>query len=55
MVNVLTGLNDLKTKVDGLGVVNLKTVPIDLKEFSDVMGKTKKIQWMTSLIQKYRE
>ena len=32
LVNVPTGLNDLKTKVDDLDVSKLKTVPIDLKK-----------------------
>ena len=36
MVNVRTSLNNLKTKVDDLDVVKLKTVPADLKNFSDV-------------------
>ena len=30
--NVPTGLNTLKTKVDGLDVGKLKTVPVDLKK-----------------------
>ena len=32
LVNVLTGLNDLKTKVDYLDVGKLKTVPVDLRK-----------------------
>ena len=39
MINVPTGLNNLKTKVDDLDVVILKTVPVDLK----------KIKWCSSL------
>ena len=31
LVNVLTGLNNLETKVDDLDVGKLKTVPLDLK------------------------
>ena len=30
LVNVPSGLNNLKTKVDGLDVYNLKSVPVDL-------------------------
>ena len=37
MVNVRTILNDLRTKVDDLDVGELKTAPIHLKEFSDVV------------------
>ena len=37
MVNVPTSLNNLKTKVDDLDVGKLKTVPIDLKNLSDVV------------------
>ena len=37
MVNVQTSLNNLKTKVDDLDVVKLKTVPADLKKLSDVV------------------
>ena len=39
MVNVLTGLYDLKTKEDDLDVGKLKTVPADLKKSSDVVRK----------------
>ena len=35
--NVLTSLNNLKTKVDDLDVSELKTVPIDLKKLNDVV------------------
>ena len=38
-VNVPSGLNNLKTKVDGLDVGKLKTVPIDVKKISDVVSK----------------
>ena len=31
-------MNNLKTKVDGIDVGKLKTVPIDLKILSDVVG-----------------
>ena len=37
LVNVPTGLNNLKTKVDDLDVGKLKTVPVDLKKLSDVV------------------
>ena len=36
-INVLTSLNNLKTKVDDLDVGKLKTVPVDLKKLSDVV------------------
>ena len=39
MVNVPSGLNDLKTKVDDLYVDKLKTVPVDLKKLNDVVSK----------------
>ena len=39
LVNVPTGLNNLKTKVNDLDVDKLKTVPIDLKKLSDVVCK----------------
>ena len=39
MVNVPTGLNDLKTKIDDLDVGKLKTVNIDLNKISDVVSK----------------
>ena len=39
LVNVPTGLNDLKTKIDELDVGRLKTASIDLKKLSDVMSK----------------
>ena len=35
-VNITSSLNNLKTKVDNLDVGKLKTVPVDLKKFSDV-------------------
>ena len=38
MVNVPTSLNNLKRKVDDLNVGKLKTVPIDLKKLSGVVG-----------------
>ena len=37
MVNVPTSFSNLKTKVDDLDVGTLKTVPIDLKNLSDVV------------------
>ena len=37
LVNVLTSLNNWKTKVDDLNVGNLKTVPVHLKKLSDVV------------------
>ena len=39
LVNVPTGLNDLKTKIDELDVGRLKTASIDLKKLSNVMSK----------------
>ena len=39
LVNVPTGLNDLKTKIDDLDVRKLKTVNIDLNKISDVVSK----------------
>ena len=39
LVNIPTGLNDLKTKIDELDVGRLKTASIDLKKLSDVMSK----------------
>ena len=35
---VPSSLNNLKTKVEGLDVGKLKTVPIDLTKLSDVVG-----------------
>ena len=37
MVNVLTSLNNLKTKVDDLDVGKLKTIHTDLKKLSNVV------------------
>ena len=37
MINVLTSLNNLKTKIDDLDVGKLKTVPADLKKLRDVV------------------
>ena len=37
LVNVLTNLNNLKTKVDGFDVCKFKTVPVDLKKLIDVL------------------
>ena len=39
MVNVLTSLNNSKTKVDELDVSKVKTVPVDLKKVRDVVDK----------------
>ena len=39
LVNVPTGLNDLKIKIDDLDVGKLKTVNIDLNKISDVVSK----------------
>ena len=36
MINIPTGLNNLKAKADDLDVGKLKTVPADLKKLSDV-------------------
>ena len=35
--NNSTGLNNLKTKVNDLDVVKMKTVPVDLKKLSDLL------------------
>ena len=37
LVNVVTSLNSLKTKVDDLDVVKLKTVPVDFKKLSHLV------------------
>ena len=37
LVNVSTGLDNLKTEVDNLDVGKLKTVPIDLKKLIDLV------------------
>ena len=39
LVNVPTSLNNVKTKVDDLDVGELKTLPINLKQLSDVVDK----------------
>ena len=39
MVNVTTGLNNLKTKVDDLDVDQLKSLPTELKKLGDVVSK----------------
>ena len=39
LVNVSTSLNNLKTKVDGVDIGKLRTVPVDLKTLSDVVEK----------------
>ena len=36
---LIIGLNNLKTKVDDLGVGKLKTLPIDLKKLINVVKK----------------
>ena len=38
MVNVPTILKNLKSKVDGLDVSALKTVPVDLKKLNDAVN-----------------
>ena len=38
MVNVPTGLNNLKIKIIDFDVGKLKTVPVDLKKLSDVVA-----------------
>ena len=38
LIYVPSSLNNLKTKVEGLDVGKLKTVPIDLTKLSDVVG-----------------
>ena len=37
LTNIPTSLNNIKTKVDDLDVVKLKTFPVDLKTLSDVV------------------
>ena len=37
MINIPTSFNDWKTKVEGLDVGKLKTVPVDLKKLNDVV------------------
>ena len=39
LVNVPTGLNTLKPKVDDLDVDKLKSVPVDLQKVSDAVSK----------------
>ena len=39
MVNVPTGLNDFKTKVDKIDFGKLETVPKDLKKLNDAVDK----------------
>lgn len=39
LVNIPSGLNNLKTKAGDLDVDNLKTVPVDLKKLSHVVSK----------------
>ena len=39
MVNVTTGWNNLKTKVDDLDVDQLKSLPTELKKLGDVVSK----------------
>ena len=38
LLNVPSGFNNLKAKVDDLDAGKLKTVPIDLNELSDVVS-----------------
>ena len=44
MVDVPTGLNDLKTKVDDLDVRKLKNVNVDLKKLNEAVIKLLKTQ-----------
>ena len=39
MVNVPTGLNDFKTKVDKIDFGKLETVPKDLEKLNDAVDK----------------
>ena len=39
LVNVLTSLNNLKTKVDELDVRKLKTIPMNFKKLNNVVTK----------------
>ena len=48
LVNVLTGLNDLKTKVDELDVGELGALPVDLKRLKDVVDKKKLLKIQNS-------
>ena len=50
IVNVSTSLNNLKTKVDDLGVGELKTVPVDLKKLSDVVDKNTKFNTLKTKV-----
>ena len=55
MVNVPTSFNNLKTKVDDLDVVKLKTIHLDLVKVNDAVDeqvvKDKKINtWKTKVI-----
>ena len=38
-MKVSTSLSNLKTKIDELDIGNLKTIPIELKKFSDVVSR----------------
>ena len=39
LVNIITGLDNLKTEVEDLGDDKLKTFPVGLEELSDVVSK----------------
>ena len=39
LVNIPTGLNNLKAKVNDFDVNKLKTVPVDFKKLSDMVNK----------------
>ena len=39
LINVLTSLSNLKSKIDKLDVDNLVPVPVDLSKISDVVKK----------------
>ena len=50
IVNVSTSLNNLKAKVDDLGVGELKTVPVDLKKLSDVVDENTKFNTLKTKV-----
>ena len=50
IVNVSTSLNNLKAKVDDLGIGELKTVPVDLKKLSDVVDENTKFNTLKTKV-----
>ena len=55
MVNIQTGLNDLKTNVDDLDVDKVKTVTADLNKLNDIVKKKllKNKMWYTQYKSKW--